>query len=208
MSDELTRPRITLKFWEGAGDLLKLAGVFDAWWDKVQSWLKWLTLQVDADTAPLILVNLLAWQRDVDRFPGEPETLYRKRVKFALANALDAGCSAGFSQIWERLGLGYLGQDERLDPVDWDVIALEMTENMISEQPELLEIIIRKYGRTCRRYSFTTITPVTCGVRAFDFDGATLVSVAKAQDKTDLALRIRPAFFDNDTNLIVAKEQA
>lgn len=31
-----TRPRIELRFWQAAGDLLKLAALGDRWWDLVQ----------------------------------------------------------------------------------------------------------------------------------------------------------------------------
>lgn len=200
-----TRPRINLRFWQGAGDLLRLATAADIWWDRIQNRLGWLTGQVDAETAPLTLVNLLAWQRDIDRLKNEPERLYRLRVKYALANAKDAGCMAGFERIWERLDLGYVGQSERIDPVDWDVIQLELSESVIAGQPDLLETIIRQYGRTCRRYYFSTITPLTIRIRCFDFEHRQINAAAVATEINAATLRTRPIAFGNSTELIVAK---
>ena len=174
------RERIKLPFWQQAqpdpsikteeGQLVKYARVKDRWWDKVQQWISWPLTAFDVETAPLIIVDLLAWQRDIDRFFNEPELLYRRRVKFAKMNADDAGSTAGFKRIWERMELGFIEVEERIDGIDWDIIRLNMTESLISEQPELLNFIIRKYGRTCRQYQFKTISNLVLEIRLINFN--------------------------------------
>ncbi|OPE32004.1 phage tail protein, partial [Pseudomonas aeruginosa] len=50
--------------------------------------------------------------------------------------------------------------------------------SQLSANPELLRVLVQQYGRTCRRYDFQTITPVTLHVVAVDFndDQQTLVA--------------------------------
>lgn len=166
MSD---RPAINLRFWEGEGELSKLASVGEQWWDKVETWLNWLGGQSDMETAPLEIVNLIAWQRDITRLSNESEEMYRKRVKYALANAKDSSTKAGFTRIWQRLGLGTLEQRERIEGEDWDVIGLTIDEETIGEYQGILETIIRQYGRTCRRYTLETQTEILLTVGVYDF---------------------------------------
>lgn len=175
MSD---RPIINLKFWEGEGELSKLASIGEQWWDKVETWLNWLGGQSDMQTAPLEIVNLIAWQRDVTRLNGESELMYRKRVKYALANAKDSGTKAGFARIWQRLGLGTLEQRERIEGQDWDIIGLTIDETTIGEYQGILETIIRQYGRTCRRYTLETRSEILLVAAGYDFaiDAETLVA--------------------------------
>ncbi|WP_241000450.1 phage tail protein, partial [Pseudomonas viridiflava] len=109
-------------------------------------------LQMDADTCHLTVLDLLAWQRDITRFKGEPEGLYRLRVKYAFINSVDAGSTAGLKRILERLGVGYVEIQERMPERDWDVVLLTLSDSQLSENPDLLRVLIRQYGRTCRRY--------------------------------------------------------
>ncbi|QSB01967.1 phage tail protein [Methylomonas sp. EFPC1] len=152
---------IKLPFWMDGEQLGKLRAAVAAWWDVVETWIKWPVTQMDALTCSIGVLNLLAFQRDVARFTGEPLELFRKRVKFAYINAEDAGSKAGFIRIFERLGIGYVEITERFDSVDWDVIGLGLSDSQISGNTELLNQIIYAYGRTCRRYEFLTITPLT-----------------------------------------------
>ena len=171
MSD--IRNRIKLSIWKDKGDILKIAKAFDNYFDQVQSWLEELPGKMAAEVAPLPLLNLLAWGRDINRLPDETEERYRLRVKYALANAKDAGYKAGFERIWQRLGLGIIIQNERLDEVNWDVIELLMDEDLISFESPILNEIIRMYGRTCRRYTFSTITEVSADLLSFSFNHQT-----------------------------------
>ncbi|MEE1888250.1 phage tail protein [Pseudomonas carassii] len=169
---------LKLPFWLAGPELTKLKDAAQAWWARVTEWLRWPLLQMDAETCHLTVLDLLAWQRDITRFKDEPERLYRLRVKFAFINAVDAGSTAGLKRILRRLGVGYVEIDERLAGRDWDVVLLRLSDSQLSENPELLRVLIQQYGRTCRRYDFVSITPVTLriGAAQFNDDQQTLVA--------------------------------
>lgn len=170
--------KLGLPFWLDGPELAKLKAAAQAWWTKVEGWLRWPLLLMDADTCHLTILDLMAWQRDITRFKGEPEALYRLRVKYAFINAVDAGSTAGMKRILQRLGVGYVEIEERHPDRDWDVVLLQLSNTQLAENPELLRVLIQQYGRTCRRYDFVTITPVTLRVLAVDFndDQQTLVA--------------------------------
>ncbi len=170
--------RLKLPFWLDGTQLTKLTAAAQSWWERVEGWLRWPLLQMDPDTCHLTVLDLLAWQRDITRFKDEPEALYRLRVKHAFINAVDAGSTAGMKRILQRLGVGYVEIEERHPDRDWDVVLLQLSNTQLAENPELLRVLIQQYGRTCRRYDFVTITPVTLRVFAVDFndDQQTLVA--------------------------------
>ncbi|MCU1740027.1 MULTISPECIES: phage tail protein [unclassified Pseudomonas] len=170
--------KLDLPFWLNAGELAKLKSGAQAWWTKVEGWLQWPLMQMDAEQCHLNILDLLAWQRDITRFRGEPESLYRLRVKFAFINSVDAGSTAGLMRVLHRLGVGYVEIEERLPDRDWDVVLLKLSDSQLSDNPELLRVIVQQYGRTCRRYDFVTITPVTLLLAAVDFndDQQTLIA--------------------------------
>ena len=170
--------KLGLPFWLDGPELAKLKAAAQAWWTKVEGWLRWPLLQMDADTCHLTILDLLAWQRDITRFKGEPEPLYRLRVKYAFINAVEAGSTAGMKRILQRLGVGYVEIEERHPDRDWDVVLLQLTDGQLAQNPELLRVLIQQYGRTCRRYDFSTITPVPLSVVLVDFndDQQTLVA--------------------------------
>ncbi|WJD63106.1 phage tail protein [Pseudomonas kurunegalensis] len=171
--------KLKLPFWLEGVELSKLRDAAQAWWAKVETWMNWPLMQLDAETCHITVLDLLAWQRDIQRFQGEPESLYRKRVKYAFINAVDAGSSAGTVRIFQRLGVGYVEIEERFDSVNWDVVRLYLTDSQLSANPVLLRVLMQQYGRTCRRYEFATITPVTLGMRVAHFhdDQETLCAV-------------------------------
>lgn len=170
--------KLDLKFWLAGTELTKLKDAAQSWWERVEDWLRWPLLQMDAETCHLTILDLLAWQRDITRFKGEPEALYRLRVKHAFINAVDAGSTAGMKRILVRLGVGYVEIEERMPDRDWDVVLLRFSDSQLSQNPELLRVLIQQYGRTCRRYDFVTLTPVTLKVTVVDFndDQQTLVA--------------------------------
>lgn len=170
--------KLSLRFWLGGVELEKLTAAAQSWWEKVEGWLRWPLLQLDADSCHLVVLDLLAWQRDITRFKDEPEALYRLRVKYAFINAVDAGSTAGMKRILQRLGVGYVEIEERMPDRDWDVVLLRFSDSQLSQNPELLRVLIQQYGRTCRRYDFVTLTPVTLRVAVVDFndDQQTLVA--------------------------------
>lgn len=170
--------KLSLPFWLDGPELAKLKAAAQSWWSKVEGWVNWPLLQLDAETCHLSVLDLLAWQRDIQRFHGESERLYRLRVKYAFINAVDAGSTAGMVRIFQRLGVGYVEIEERMPGLDWDVVLLHLTDSQLSENPVLLRVLMQQYGRTCRRYDFVTITPVTLrfGVAHFNDDQQTLIA--------------------------------
>ena len=171
--------KLKLPFWLEGTELTKIKNAAQSWWEKVEQWLKWPLLQIDAETCHLTVLDLLAWQRDIQRFQGEPEALYRLRVKYAFINAVEAGSTAGMIRIFQRLGIGYVEIQERLPDQDWDIVSLLLSDSQLSENPVLLRVLIQQYGRTCRRYEFSTITPVSMAVCLAEFndDQVTLSAV-------------------------------
>lgn len=159
---------IKLPFWLTNTDTSRLITAAKTYWQRAETWVRWPLTQLDALTCTLGMLALLAWQRDITRFEAEPEDLYRKRVKFALINAQDAGSKAGFIRIFERLGIGYVEVIERSDPVNWDYILLRLSDGQIAQAPALLTHIIDQYGRTCRRYTLEVLTPVPAQIEARD----------------------------------------
>ncbi|CDL80354.1 phage tail protein [Xenorhabdus cabanillasii] len=149
--------RLALPSWMNKGEPAKLLHAARAFWSQVYDWLTWPLAQLDAETCTEALLSVLACQRDIQRFNGEPLPLFRKRVKYAFINARDAGSIAGFIAIFERLGVGYVEMLERQPDIDWDVIILRLSDGQIAANPDLLMNIIRQYGRTCRRYRFEVI---------------------------------------------------
>ncbi|MGB4488672.1 MAG: phage tail protein [Pseudomonas veronii] len=170
--------KLKLPFWLEGTELSKLTAASQAWWTTITTWLRWPYLQIDLETCHLAILELWAWQRDVTRFNGEPETLFRLRVKYAFINSVDAGSTAGMKRIFQRLGVGYVEIEERHPDRDWDVVLLKFSNSQLSLNPELLRVLIQQYGRTCRRYDFVTITPVAMTIAFIDFnnDQQTLVA--------------------------------
>lgn len=147
---------IKLPFWMNKGEMLKIRSLFLKWWKIVFNLITFPLQVYDVMTAPEWLVNLIAYQRDIERFKGEPLALFRKRVHYAFINAEEAGSVVGFKAIFERLGIGTVELIERFDETNWDVIRLKLNDEQISTHSELLTNIVRKYGRTCRRYEYFT----------------------------------------------------
>ncbi|MGA9704072.1 phage tail protein [Pseudomonas sp.] len=170
--------KLELPFWLDGTELAKLKAAAQSWWTRVEGWLRWPLLQMDADTCHLTVLDLLAWQRDITRFKGEPEGLYRLRVKYAFINAVDAGSTAGLQRIFMRLGVGFVQIEERQPGRDWDVILLRVTNSQLADNPELVRVLIQQYGRTCRRYDFLIITAVPMALATIHFndDQQTLIA--------------------------------
>lgn len=150
-------PKFSLPIWLDKGEPVKLLRACMALWARVYNWLRWPLQQTEPLTCTVSILNLLAYQRDVTRFAGEPLDLFRKRVNFAFVNARDAGSVAGFIAIFERLGVGTVTLLERQPDIDWDVIIVRISDSQLAENNDLLMNIIRQYGRTCRRYRYEII---------------------------------------------------
>ena len=165
---------IALKFWEAGPLLGKVGQVCSAAFDRIMAACSKLVLLTDAENCPGAILSLLAWQRGITRLSGEDDALFRKRVKHAFANAMDAGSAAGFERIWERLGLGAIIQTERADAVDWDVIQIRLDDARFAPYRGLFEELVTLYGRTCRRYVLVqSDDPGAIGLRPFAYECAT-----------------------------------
>lgn len=145
-------------------------------WQRVWQWLSWPLQQLDPLTCSESLLNLLAWERDITRFQREPMTRYRRRVKYAFANARDAGEAAGFMRIFQRLEAPVIRQQERVPGIDWDVVLLDLKPTSTTEDALLMGEVIRQYGRTCRRYEFviSQTSPIQVCGGEFNSDTQTL----------------------------------
>ena len=142
--------KIELPFWLGGPEIKKLALGAENFWARFQSAYKLSLERHDLDHCDLEIVDLVAVERGVERFAGEREALYRSRVRDAYLNALDAGSTSGFYRIFQRLGIDVLSINERIPGQDWDIIQIEL-DDTFNEQ-SLLNVIVRSYGMTCRRY--------------------------------------------------------
>ena len=154
---ENKHPNINLPVWMNKGEPLTLAHASKTWWSRVYQWLTFPLAQIDVDTCDEQLLDLLAYQRDINRFPGESLHLYRLRVKHAFINSQDAGSLAGFERIFKRLDIGKIQQLERQLQYDWDVIVIRINDEQLSRDNDLMMRLVRQYGRTCRRYFFDVL---------------------------------------------------
>lgn len=204
---------IKIPFWMGKGLLKKYADFLLSWFELVTGWLKFTLSFNDIETIDIRIVDLFAWQRDVDRINSEPEWLYRKRVKYAYHNAKDAGSLAGFKRIWQRLELGYLVIDENVQGRDWDIIQLEIDGETLADHEELLRVIIARYGLACRRYEWVArfYTTVKMRVQAFGnttgFVTAQLLGPDRYEWLSDVSTEInmRVQTFENAEHNAIAK---
>ncbi|KJG26038.1 hemolysins-related protein [Photobacterium iliopiscarium] len=199
-------PKLKLPFWMGRGELAKLALVFHSYWQRVKTVLELPLKQLDPMTAPIGIVDLLAWQRDVQRLATEPETIYRIRVAFAYQFASGAGSVAGWHDMFEKLGFAHITLDERLSHVDWDVISLKIRDGDLSSIPGLLDEMCRQYGRTCRRYQYTTYLdmPIMANPNLLDGDQ----QIAVATTKLEVMVLPSPNTMDMDFECVVATSRA
>lgn len=197
--------KLDLPFWLSGVELTKLKKACQAYWNRAENWLKWPLLQLDVETCPLDILNLIAYQRDITRFKGEPERLYRLRVKYAYINAKDAGSVAGFIRIFERLEIGYVELEERQPGRDWDIITLILTDSQVAKNHDLLMNIIYQYGRTCRRYEFSIITPVHAYLAIGEFNNDTMTLSAQINTNHYLPVNNRAGLITNDSQTLSAK---
>ncbi|MCM0151556.1 hemolysins-related protein [Photobacterium galatheae] len=156
----------------GRGELAKFARALHKYWGHVEAALKMPLQQHDPLTAPLGIVDLMAWQRDVTRLGEEPEDIYRIRVAHAYSFASEGGSKAGWEEMFDKLGYPHITQDERLQNVDWDVVSLEIRDGDLTEVPRLLDTVIRQYGRTCRRYQYTSYIQLPVVVKSLSVDAS------------------------------------
>lgn len=197
--------KITLPFWLDGAEITKLKASAQAWWESVEGWMRWPLLQMDAETCHQAVLDLMAWQRDITRFPGEPESLYRLRVKWAFVNAVDAGSTAGFKRILRRLGIGEVEIRERQLNRDWDVVQLLLSDQQLSDYPTLIDIIVHQYGRTCRRYELVATTEVDVTLFAYQFEADHETLTARFDNDTTIGLHLSGFEFNHDHMTLVTR---
>lgn len=197
--------KIELPFWLGGAELTKLQVSAQAWWETVEHWMGWPLRQLDAETCHVAVLDLLAWQRDITRFRGEPESLYRLRVKYAFVNAVDAGSVAGFRRIFQRLGIGEVRIAERQPDRDWDIVQLHLDDQQLSDNPALLDMVIHQYGRTCRRYEFVTTTELAISITAYEVNNEQMTLVAQFGNTQSVGLSVVAMEFNNDQMTLVTR---
>ena len=197
--------KIDLPFWLDGDEITKLKASAQAWWESVEGWMRWPLLQMDAETCHLAVLDLLAWQRDITRFRGEPEALYRLRVKFAFINAVDAGSVAGFQRIFQRLGIGTVRISERQPDRDWDIVQLHLTDEQLSAFPGLLDMVINQYGRTCRRYELVSTTVLQLSVGTGEISSDHMSMTARFDTTQTVGLSVAAAEFNNDQMTLVTR---
>ena len=197
--------KLELPFWLDGEEATKLKASAQAWWESAEGWMRWPLLQMDPETCHLSVLDLLAWQRDISRYNGEPERLYRLRVKYAFVNAVDAGSVAGFRRILQRLGVGDVKIKERQPDRDWDIVQLYFSDEQLSNNPTLIDIIVHQYGRTCRRYELVGTTELTLDLVAAEFghDHATLT--ARFDDFHTIGLQMASFEFNHDHMTLVTR---
>ena len=176
-------------------------GVF-AFFQMVWGWLQVPLGQMDALTCSENTLELMAWDRDIKRFEGEPLSLLRKRVKYAALNAKDAGSVAGFKRIFERLDIGIVAFKEREDAVQWDVCTIELTDGDISNNTKLVQTLIEQYGRTCRRYRFQVIYQTNLRVASGEFSHN--VSLFLAETKPIVEMNVKPQPVEHQQQVFIA----
>ncbi|TOO92251.1 hemolysin [Vibrio parahaemolyticus] len=187
-------PEINLRYWMGRGGLAKFARAMRNYWEHVRAAFEMPLQQHDPLTAPMALVNILAWQREIERLGQEPEALFRIRVAHAYGFSRDAGTIAGWEDMFAKLGYPHITQDERLANMDWDVISLKIRDGDLTNVPKLLDTVIRQYGRTCRRYQYTSYVETPLAARSKNVEA----QYATSHVKTRLNVGMLPSVLNVD----------
>lgn len=185
-----------------ASELDKLRKGAVLFWQRVSDMLAWPAKQLDPMTAELELVHLLAWERDITQIPNETEQTYRIRVKFALQFAKGAGSKVGWYYMFEKLGTAQITIYERISEADWDIVSLQLLDSDLAEKNKLIDYICRQYGRTTRRYEYSTIASMPLIAPPSDFALESLTGFAKLRD--DMSPKLGLAVMDNESHFIIA----
>lgn len=204
MNEREQLPPLVLPFWMGGEQASKLASAAHAWFSLLGRVAIWPAKQLDAMTCTPAVLDLLAWQRNVSRYAGEPDRLYRLRVAFAYANGKDAGGLNGWKRIFARLELGKVELEERVPGQDWDCINIVSDDASFPDKQNVLEIIINEYGRTCRRYRFVSRIPLPSKIHCALFDNDHVTVIATADPLVRRGCAVRYAIFHNDLSTLEA----
>ena len=163
---------IKLPTWLDGIAATALAKVAEKYWQTVENYMLYALEQLEEQNASLPILDLLAWERGINRLAGESVELYRLRIKHAVANSEDAGSTIGMERTFKRLGFAYIEINERVPGFDWDMVEIALIEDEFANKQLLVEELIKQYGRTCRRYFLSALsvidTYVVAGLVEFD----------------------------------------
>lgn len=200
-------PSLKLPFWMEGAETGALAAAAREWFSRLGQAATLPARQLDPLTCSGDVLDLLAWQRNVTRYKGEPERAYRLRVAHAYANARDAGGGAGWRRIFQRLEVGAVTLEERIGGQDWDVVGVVLSDDDQSNHQSLVEIIIEEYGRTCRRYTIVARAHESASVCAGAFDNDHSTHEATLPQDFTAIFTPRPVyFFHNNDHATVELE--
>jgi hypothetical protein len=171
-------------------------------WQRFADMLAFPSKQLDPMTADLEIVHLLAWERDIEQIPSETELMYRTRVKYALPFAKGAGSKSGWIDMFKKLGMPWITIDERFSETDWDVVDLQLLDADVGSNQNLINYICRQYGRTTRRYQYTTIAKMAVMSPPKNFDNHNDLSMATLN--TNLLPAKRLMTMDSESSFLVA----
>ena len=182
-------PPIKFKYWMGRGELAKFSNALRNYWLRVDEALRMPLKKHDPMTAPIGIVRLMAWERDIEPLEREDEVIFRIRVANAYSFARHGGETAGFKNMFGKLGVDWVKIHEREDPEQWDVVTIETADSDLAQKNWLMNAMIRQYGRTCRRYQFNVTYPVTLKMIAVEFGHRFNLHAAKTNDESTVLVR-------------------
>lgn len=206
MHDDQSRvPDPHLSFWMNGEEARKLCRGARTFWQRIADAAIWPAQQLNPLECALPILDIIAWQRCIARYPGEPERLYRLRVTHAYANAVDAGQTAGWGRIFKRLELGDVVLEERVLGQDWDRVGIVCDDSQFPDQQNVLEIIIEDYGRTCRRYYFVSRVPLPLWGHAGQFEEHHETLEAARSERYDAPLSMGLFTFEHNAETVEAQ---
>ena len=148
----MTEPTYQLPFWMDGSRATAVARAAKRWWELAEGYIRLPLTTFDPLNCELALVDLLAYQRGIDRFAAESESFYRLRVHHALRNARVAGTPAGMRQIFANLDLPEPYFTERMPNRDWDMVRVRFAGRGYARLHAEIDFVLRFYWRTCRRF--------------------------------------------------------
>ena len=163
---------IELVFWLSGAGFTKLKQAAIAYFDLMKHRLEYPLRQLDPLTCDDGFLFLHAWNYLIPTIKDESSESYRSRIANAYINQLQAGSAIGLEEILNRLGVDFVTIEERKEGQPWDLIIITTPADGYSGNQEVLDNLIQRFGRTCRRYTveeFQSLSIETYGV-GFEMD--------------------------------------
>lgn len=169
---------LKLPNWLSIPFFVKLKAAFQLWWAVVESWIQWPLMQMDVLTCHELLLDVVAYRRHIRRLENESTSMYRLRIATAYINATQAGTISGLLNIFERLSIPVVDIKQKLPNQHWAVIEVTVTQDVASEHGAILQELLGAYGKLCRNYRLTVVSPVSMYVNAvgFQYSSNTIIS--------------------------------